>query len=130
MACSKVNLPIVIVNPAHIRKFEGALGQLAKTDKLDAQLIAHYGEAMQPPVSVLKPEKFIDECDEVKAKNDIIQSMPGVGKVVANSLVSNMPELDFISNKHAAALVGEPPRLIERAVRTRVSDEYEEVVIR
>jgi transposase len=53
LACSKVNLPIVIVNPAHIRKFAGALGQLAKTDKLDAQLIAHYGEAMKPPLSVL-----------------------------------------------------------------------------
>jgi len=41
LACSKASLPIVIVNPAHIRRFAGALGQLAKTDKLDAQLIAH-----------------------------------------------------------------------------------------
>ena len=55
LACSNANLSFVIANPAHIRKFAGAIGQLAKTDKLDAQLIAHYGEAIQPPASRIKP---------------------------------------------------------------------------
>ena len=48
LACSKANLPFVIASPMHIRKFAGAIGQIAKTDKLDAELIAHYGEAIKP----------------------------------------------------------------------------------
>ncbi len=57
----------------------------------------------------IKLQKLIDSCEEYKAKNDIIQSMPGVGPVVALSLLSNMPELGFINNKEAAALVGVAP---------------------
>jgi len=53
--------------------------------------------------------KLIASCDEYKAKNDIIQSMPGVGNVVAISLLSNMPELGYLTNKQAAALVGVAP---------------------
>jgi transposase len=72
LAC-KVNLPIVIVNPAHIRKFAGALGQLAKTDKLDAQLIAHYGEAMKPPLSALKPELMEDMSDLLARRRQLLR---------------------------------------------------------
>jgi transposase len=52
---------------------------------------------------------LIQNIDEYRIKNDIIQSMPGVGKVVAMSLLSDMPELGLISNKEAAALVGVAP---------------------
>ncbi len=165
MACSKANLPFVIANPLHIKRFAGAIGQLAKTDKLDASLIAHYGESIQPSLSQLKPEnmqamsdllsrrrqllvmqtmeknrykimpktiassikpvltviknqiekvdsklqKLIEDCPEYQTKNEILQSMPGVGKIVAFSLISNMPELGYITNKEAAALVGVAP---------------------
>ncbi len=47
--------------------------------------------------------------EEYKTKNGIIQSMPGVGQVVALNLLSNMPELGYITNKEAAALVGVAP---------------------
>ena len=53
--------------------------------------------------------KLIESCDEYSAKNDIIQSMPGVGNVVAISLLSNLPELGFMTNKQAAALIGVAP---------------------
>ncbi len=53
--------------------------------------------------------KFIEACPEYCAKNEIIQSMPGVGNVVAFSLLSNMPELGYLSNKKAAALIGVAP---------------------
>jgi len=155
----------VVANPIHIRKFAGAIGQVAKTDKLDAQLIAHYGEAIKPELSQLKPYtiqlmsdmlarrqqlikmqtmeknriqnmpkevaalikpiltaiknqlekvdekllKLIESCPEYQAKKDIIQSMPGVGNVMTFSLLSNMPELGYLSNKQAAALVGVAP---------------------
>ena len=56
LACAKAKLPFVVSNPIHIKRFAGAIGRRAKTDKLDAQLIAHYGEAIQPALSRLKPD--------------------------------------------------------------------------
>ena len=165
IACANEKLPFVVANPVRIKKFAGSVGQLAKTDKLDAKLIAYYSDAIKPELSTLKPEtlrkmsdllsrrcqlmemrtmeknrlqslpkslestitpmltvinnqltkidnkmaKLIEQCDEYKVKNDIIQSVPGVGNVVAFSLLSNMPELGYISNKEAAALVGVAP---------------------
>ncbi len=165
LACSKANLPFVVANPLHIKKFAGAIGRLAKTDQLDAVLIAHYGEAIKPTLSQLKPEnirlmsdllsrrrqlttiqtmeknrlqimpknlsglikpilttiknqiekvdkkllKLIEECPEYHTKNDILQSMPGIGNVVAFSLLADMPELGNISSKQAAALIGVAP---------------------
>jgi len=164
-ACAKNSLPFIVANPIHVRRFAGAIGQLAKTDKLDAQLIAHYGESIKPPLSTLKPHTMQDMSDLIarrkqlitlqtmeknrlqimpkelassitpvltvignqidkvdqklqkiiacsetfKAKNKILQSMPGVGNVVALSLLSNMPELGCISNREAAALIGVAP---------------------
>ncbi|VAW51032.1 ISCps7, transposase, partial [hydrothermal vent metagenome] len=164
-ACSAHNLPFVVANPVHVRRFAGAIGQLAKTDPLDAKLIAHFGEAVKPALSQLKAAvlrrmsdllsrrrqlmtmqtmeknrlqimpkeiagfikpiltaiknqiqktdnkllKLIENCDEYKEKNAIIQSMKGVGNVVAFTLLSNLPELGCITNKQAAALVGVAP---------------------
>jgi transposase len=165
LACSNANLPFVVANPLHIKKFAGAIGRLAKTDQLDAGLIAHYGESIQPKLSLLKPEnmrtmsdllarrrqlttmqtmeknrlkimpiklhglikpvltviknqlikvdeklmKLIENCPEYQTKNEILQSMPGIGNVVAFSLLADMPELGSISSKEAAALVGVAP---------------------
>ena len=165
IACAEANIPFVVANPVNIKRFAGAIGQKAKTDKLDAQLIAHFGEAIKPPLSSLKPEqmrlmsdllsrrrqlmdmqtmeknrsqimpktlsslikpilttlknqidkvdlklqKLIEQCDEYKAKNAIIQSVPGVGNVVAFNLLSDMPELGYVNNKEAASLVGVAP---------------------
>lgn len=165
MACAKANLPFVVANPAHIKKFAGAIGQHAKTDKLDAQLIAYYGEAIKPKLSALKPAtmqlmsdllsrrrqligiqtmeknrlkimpktvssminpiltaiknqldkldqkllKLMESCEDYKTKNMIIQSMPGVGNVVAFNLLSDMPELGYLTNKQASSLIGVAP---------------------
>ncbi len=51
-------LPIVVCNPAQVRNFAKSIGRIAKTDKLDAQDIAHFGEATQPSLSSIKPEKL------------------------------------------------------------------------
>jgi transposase len=45
-----VGLPVAVVNPRRVRDFARAVGQLAKTDRLDAQVLAHFGQALQPPV--------------------------------------------------------------------------------
>lgn len=41
-------LPVAMVNPRHVRRFAQAAGQLAKTDRLDARVLARFGEAMRP----------------------------------------------------------------------------------
>lgn len=57
-AMSEAGLPVVIMNPKVLRHFAKSTGKLAKTDKLDAQVLAHYAQAIQPPVRPLKaPEQ-------------------------------------------------------------------------
>lgn len=165
MACAKAKLPFVIANPIHIKRFAGAVGQRAKTDKLDAQLIAYYGEAIKPKLSQLKPEnmqamsdlvarrnqllvmqtmeknrlqslpkslamtikpiltafkhqitkiekklvELIESCPEYQAKNMILQSMTGIGKIASASIISNLPELGYMTSKQASSLVGVAP---------------------
>ena len=41
-------LPVAVVNPRQTRKFAGAIGRLAKTDTIDAAIIAHFAEAIRP----------------------------------------------------------------------------------
>ncbi|WP_432459646.1 IS110 family transposase [Agarivorans sp. QJM3NY_25] len=165
IACHNAKLPYVIANPVHVRRFAGAIGQRAKTDKLDAKLIAHYAEAIKPNLTTLKPDsmrlmadlvirrnqllsmqtmeknrmkimpsqliltikpiltafknqiekieskiiKLIESNPEYQAKNGILQSMPGIGKIAAASIISNLPELGLITNKQASSLVGVAP---------------------
>lgn len=56
-ACAAKGLPIVVAQPAQIRQFAFAKGVLAKTDKIDARIIALFGLMMQPPVRPIESEK-------------------------------------------------------------------------
>ena len=47
-------LPVVVVNPRQVRDFAKSTGQLAKTDRLDALILAHFGEAVRPPIRPLR----------------------------------------------------------------------------
>ena len=162
VACANARLPFVVANPIHIKRFAGAIGQRAKTDKLDTQLIAHYGEAIQPKLRpdtmqamsdlvarrnqllvmqtmennrlqilpkelamTIKPiltvfknqitkienkiVALIESCPDYQAKNCILQSMKGIGKIASASIISNLPELGYMTNKQASALVGVAP---------------------
>lgn len=57
-ALHAAGLPVVVVNPRQVRDFAKALGQLAKTDRLDARVLAHFAAAIKPP---LRPIKAKDE---------------------------------------------------------------------
>ncbi len=57
-ALHAVGLPVRVVNPRQVRAFAKALGQLAKTDRLDARVLAHFAAAIKPP---LRPIKSKDE---------------------------------------------------------------------
>ncbi|TGN38976.1 IS110 family RNA-guided transposase [Marinobacter confluentis] len=164
-ACRKAGFSCVISDPVRIKKFAGVLGQRAKTDYLDAQLIAQFAEVMRPEPTPKKAEslnrisdlltrrnqlidlrtqeknrmkimpKFlthsmkavikhldmhiqrmevlleleIEKDADYDKKTKIIKSVPGVGNVVALTLLADLPELGTMSNKQAASLVGVAP---------------------
>lgn len=159
-------LPIVVVNPAQVRAFAQALGKRAKTDPIDAAVIAHFAEAtkMEPrPLpdettqlladlvarrrqivemmaaegqrerrltdrrlrkSILRLRKAMEKelteldgeiGDRVRGspvwaeKEDLLASVPGVGPVIARTLIAELPELGSLDRRKIAALVGLAP---------------------
>jgi transposase len=53
------SLPVVVVNPRQVRDFARATGRLAKTDKIDALVLAKFGTAIEPPQRVLPDEQAV-----------------------------------------------------------------------
>src|ERR1700737_3560433 len=53
-ALATAGIAVAIVNPRQVRDFARATGQLAKTDALDAQVLARFGEAVKPQVRALR----------------------------------------------------------------------------
>lgn len=51
------HLPVALVNPGRVRDFAKSTGELAKTDKLDAAVLAHFAEAVKPAVVLLPSEQ-------------------------------------------------------------------------
>jgi len=164
-AAAKAKLPIVIANSYHVHNFAVATGKLAKTDKLDAKMIAHYGQAMQPKLTELKADNIkqisdllircgqlvemrtmeknrlsilpvelhrsmnkvnktleneikrieqqldglIEKTPQWQQIMTILLSVKGVGKIVAYTLLSELPELGQLNRKEIAALIGVAP---------------------
>ena len=50
-------LPVVVINPRQVRDFARSTGRLAKTDSLDAQVLAHFADAVRPQVRPLPDER-------------------------------------------------------------------------
>ena len=66
-------LPVVIVNPAQVRAFAKAIGQRAKTDPIDAAVIAHFAEATKPQVRPLPDEATRLLADLVARRRQIVE---------------------------------------------------------
>jgi transposase len=162
---SDAGLPVRTANPARVRRLAEGVGQLAKTDPLDATVIAHFAAIVELPKPVnrsanerdlqavvrrraqLVEQRQAETCrsgrlpkavaDSLKrmqatlnreiarldrriaqliaadpvlsAKAAILQSMPGVGLVIAAGLLGLLPELGHLGHKQLAALVGLAP---------------------
>lgn len=65
--CTAKGWPIIVVQPAHVRQFAKAQGLLAKTDKLDARLIAQFGAVMQPEIRSL-PSQNVRQVKDLLAR--------------------------------------------------------------
>jgi len=65
-------IPVCIVKPLLIRKYAGANDQLAKTDKLDAQIIAEFGAILKPRVTPAKSKNLIAIKDLITRRRQLV----------------------------------------------------------
>jgi transposase len=73
-ALHAAGLPVVVVNPRQVRDFARALGQLAKTDRLDARVLAHFAAAIKPPLRSIK-SKEAQELDSLTGRRSQLIEM-------------------------------------------------------
>lgn len=71
-ACEN-DIPVIIVQPIQVRQFARAQGVFAKTDKMDARLIAQYGVKLQPEVKALPSKKVRLIKDLLARKRQLMQ---------------------------------------------------------
>jgi len=159
-------LPVIVLNPAQVRNYAAALGQKAKTDPIDARVIALFLAAVQPEprplpdaqtaelealmtrrrqlvgmlvaerarraaarpgrvrtslarvVTTLEQElRDLDHDIDTtvrgtpvwRDKEDLLASVPGIGKTIARTLLAELPELGRLNPKQIAALAGLAP---------------------
>jgi len=89
MACAKAKIPFVVANPVRIKRFAGVINQKAKTDKLDAKLIAHYAEMVKPELSKLKPEDIRLMSDLLSRRRQLMDMQTMEKKSTANNAKRN-----------------------------------------
>jgi transposase len=75
-ACGAAGLPIVVVNPRQVRDFAKAMGLLAKTDRIDAGVLALFGERIRPELREL-PGEDVQELEALVARRRQILEMLG-----------------------------------------------------
>lgn len=71
---AQAGLPVVVVNPRQVRDFAKSLGILAKTDRLDAEVIARFGAATRPEVRPL-PEDSTRDLAELMRRRQVVIKM-------------------------------------------------------
>ncbi|MEL7306231.1 MAG: IS110 family transposase [Myxococcota bacterium] len=164
-ALAAAGIPVAVVNPRQVRDFARATGRLAKTDAIDAAVLAGFATRVRPepralpnaesealaaltarrrqligmlvaeknraPVarpavrkSIAKHVRWLErelsgvdaDLDRAvqasalwRAKEDLLRGVPGVGRVLARTLLAEVPELGRLSRREIAALVGVAP---------------------
>jgi transposase len=71
---AKAHLPFALVHPSRVRDFARSIGRLAKTDKLDARVLAHFAEAVQPAPTQL-PSAAEQELDALLTRRNQLLEM-------------------------------------------------------
>lgn len=67
------NIPVAVANPRHVRDFAKATGKLAKTDALDARVIAHFAEAIKPQPQPVTDEQSRELKEVLARRRQIIE---------------------------------------------------------
>jgi len=68
-------LPVAVVNPSQVRHFAKATGQLAKTDRLDAQILAHFAQAVHPTPRQLPDEQRQLLADLLARRRQLVEML-------------------------------------------------------
>jgi transposase len=159
------SIKTAVVNARQVRDYARATGKLAKTDKIDALVMAEFASVIKPPVREFRDEETeeiksimsrrrqllemltaeknrlaiarkslkskilshiewlkkeiadidadlrqrIEESPIWRVKDNLLQSIPGVGKVLSATLLAELPELGKLNRRQIAALVGVAP---------------------
>ena len=72
---TSAELPVVVVNPRQVRDFAKATGQLAKTDRIDALVLARFGEAVRPALRPLPDEVTVELRALIARRRQITEMM-------------------------------------------------------
>ena len=118
-ALAAAGLPIVVVNPAQVRAFAKAIGQRAKTDPIDAAVIAHFAQATKPEPRALPDEATRLLADLVARRRQIIdmigaerqrekRATPRLKKSIARLVKALEKELTSVDTDIDDAVRGSP----------------------
>jgi transposase len=113
---ASAGLPVVVVNPRQVRDFAKATGQLAKTDRLDAHILARFAEAVQPEIRPL-PDAATTELRELLVRRTQLVSMKAAEK---NRLKQAGPAVRKHIKRHIAWLEEQRDEL-DRELRDRLN---------
>jgi transposase len=72
---STSGLAVVVVNPRQVRDFAKATGQLAKSDRIDALVLAHFAEAIRPPVRAVADEQARELSGLVTRRQQLVEML-------------------------------------------------------
>lgn len=164
-ALATAGIPVAVVNPRQVRNYARSVGQLAKTDRIDASILVRFAAMVRPEPRPLpddatrelealltrrrqlvemstaeqnrlgtapattrkqikahiawlrrqlaKVEEDIDglirRSPLFRAKDDLLQSVPGIGDATSRTLIALLPELGTLNGRQIAALVGVAP---------------------
>lgn len=85
----KAGVKTAVANPARSRNFARSVGRLAKTDKIDAEVLAQYGDRVRPPAST-PPSKLQAKIAEITvARRQIVDEM----KILKQQQTQTLDEL-------------------------------------
>jgi transposase len=100
-------LPLAVANPKRVRDFARSAGRLAKTDRLDALAIAHYAEAIRPPVRPLRTPQQAELKALVSRRRQLVEMLTAE----KNRRTSVGPRVAADLQRHVAWLQDELRRL-------------------
>lgn len=87
-ALALAGLPVVVINPRQVRDFAKATGQLAKTDAIDAQVLAHFAEVIRPEPRPLPDEQTQALAALVARRQQLIEMLTAEKNRLASARTS------------------------------------------
>lgn len=119
-------LPVVVVNARQVRNFAQATGRLAKTDRIDADVLAHFGEAIRPEIRPL-PDAQLRELEALVNRRRQLVDMHAAElkrkQTSPASVHANIDEVIEFLAKQLADIDDDTSTLIRRTPAWREADE-------